>query len=87
GLIAFFDTQDVVQTIGVERRDMWGIGTQTVFGDDALEVGMVLAYLGHQTFRSMTFTIIFVRPIVLHKRFRPHGNHCTPVRMHNRCAQ
>jgi len=86
-MIAFLDTQDVGQTIGVEGRARWGIGTQTVCGDNALEVGMVLAYLGHKTLRSMTFTIIFVRPIVLHNRFRPQGHHGTPVRMPNRGAQ
>ncbi len=64
-MIAFLDTQDVVQTVGVEGRDMGGIGTQTVFGDDELQVGMVLAQLGHKPFGGIAFTIIFVCPIVL----------------------
>jgi hypothetical protein len=41
-----------------------GIGTQTVFGDDALEVGVVLAQLGNEAFRRIAFTIIFGRAIL-----------------------
>ena len=38
---------------------MGGIGTQTVFSADALEVGVVVAQLGNEAFRRMAFTIIF----------------------------
>ena len=74
-MIAFFDAEKIAETIGVEGLDMRGIGTQAVFGDDELEVRMVLAQLGNKALGSIAFTIIFVRPIVLHNRFRHQGNH------------
>ena len=65
GMIAFFDPENIVQTVGVQGLDVRGIGTQTVFGDDELEMGVVLAQLGHKAFGGIAFTIIFVRAIVL----------------------
>src|SRR5213076_558599 len=53
GMIAFFDPEKIAQAVGVEGLDMWGIGTQTVFGNDALEVRVVLAQLGHKAFGSI----------------------------------
>ena len=64
GMIAFFDTQDRVQTVSVQGLDMGGIRTEAVFGDDELEVGMILAQLGDKALGSIPFTIIFVRAIV-----------------------
>jgi hypothetical protein len=87
GMIAFLDTQDAVQTVGLEGRDMGGIGTQTLFGDDAREVRMVLVSLGHKTFRGIAFTIIFVCPIVVRYRLG-HERHDGPLgRMEDRGAQ
>src|SRR5918912_390712 len=40
GMIASFDSQDIVQILGVQGLDMRGIGTQAVFSDDELEVGI-----------------------------------------------
>ena len=37
-MIPFFDTQDIVQTVGVEVSILWGIRTRAVFSDDKLEV-------------------------------------------------
>ena len=65
GMIAFFDPKDIVQIVVVQGLDVRGIGTQTVFGDDELEVGMILAQLGHKAFGGIAFTIIFGRPIVV----------------------
>src|SRR5919205_176052 len=61
GMIPCFNTQDVVQTVRVQGLDMWGIRTQTVFGDDKLEVGMILAQLGDKTLGGIPLTIIFGR--------------------------
>ena len=43
GMIAFFDSKDRVQSVVVQGLDVRSIGTQAVFGADALEVGVVLA--------------------------------------------
>src|SRR5713101_9957085 len=87
GMVAFFDAEKIAKIVGLEGLDMLGIGTQTVFGDDELEVWVVLVQLGHKTFGGIAFTIIFGRPILLHNRFRRQWNHCAHVRMNNRCTQ
>ena len=84
GMIAFFDPEEIVQSMVVQGLDMRGIGTQTVFGDDELEVRVVLAQLGHKAFGGIPFTIILGRAIVLHDGFRQERNHGTHVRMDNR---
>ena len=71
----------------MQGLDVGGIRTETVFGDDELEVGMILAQLGNKALGGIAFTIIFGRSIVLHNRFRHQGNHGTHVRMKNRCTQ
>jgi hypothetical protein len=42
-VIAFFDPEDVVTPIIVKGLDVGGIGTEAVFGDNELEVRVVLA--------------------------------------------
>ena len=64
-MIAFFDPEDIVQTVAVQGLDVRSIGTQAVFGDDELEMRVILAQLGDKAFGGIAFTIIFVRPIVL----------------------
>jgi hypothetical protein len=86
-MIAFFDTKKRVETMRLQRLDVRGIGTAAVFGDDALEVRIVLAQFGNEPFRGIAFTIIFVRTILPHNRFGHQWNHCTHVRMDNRRAQ
>ena len=87
GMIAFFNAKDIMQIVVLQRLDVRSIRTQAVFGDDELEVRMVLAQLGNETFGSVTFTIIFIRPIVLPDRFRHQRNHGTHLWMNNRRAQ
>jgi hypothetical protein len=58
GMAPFFDTQDVVQTMRVQGLDVGSMRTQTIVGDDELEVGMILAQLGHKALGSITFAII-----------------------------
>jgi hypothetical protein len=84
GMIPFFDTQDVVQTMRVQGFDVWSIRTQTVFGDDALEVGMILTQLGHKALGGITFTIILVRPITVDNRLRHERNDGPLVRVDDR---
>ena len=86
-MIAFFDPKNIVQSVMWQRLDMRRIGTQAVFGDDELEVRMVLAQFDDKSFGGIAFTIIFVCPIVLPDRFRHQGNHSTHVGMDDRGAQ
>src|SRR5262245_24783912 len=67
-MIPFFDTQDIAQTVCTQRLDVGGIRTQTVFSDDELEVGMILAQLGHKALGGIAFTIIFLGAIAIHDR-------------------
>src|SRR5712691_567167 len=38
GMIAFFDPENIVTTVIMQRLDVGSIGAQTVFGDDELEM-------------------------------------------------
>ena len=86
GMIAFFDAENIVQPMILQGLNMRGVGTQAIFGDNELEVRVVPTQLGNEAFGGIPFTIIFVRPIVLHNRFRHQGNHCAHVWMDNRRA-
>ena len=86
-MITFFDPKDIVQLVIVQGLDMRGIGTQTVFSDNELEVRVVLAQFGNKALGGIAFAIVFVRAILLHNRFGHQRNHCTHVRMDNRRAQ
>ena len=66
-MIAFFDPEDIVQTMGVQGLDVGGIRTQAVFSDNEFEVRVVLAQPGNEPFRGIPFTVIFVRAIVFHQ--------------------
>ena len=48
---------------------MWSIGTETVFGDDELEMGVIVAELGDEAFGRIPFTIVFARAILGHNGF------------------
>jgi hypothetical protein len=76
-----------VEAIVLQSLDVRGIGTQAVFGHDALEVRVVLAQLGHKAFGGVAFTIIFVGAILLDDGLWHQGNHCPQVRMDKRRAQ
>src|SRR6266705_5372573 len=71
GMIAFFDAEDIVTTSIVQGLDMGSIGTQTVFGDDELEMGVILAQLGNEALGGIALTIVFRRTTLLHNRFGP----------------
>src|SRR4030095_6707436 len=57
GMIAFFDPKDIAQIVMLQRLDVRRIGTQAVFGDDELEVRVVLAQFDDQPFGGIAFTI------------------------------
>ena len=48
---------------------------------------MIVAQLGNEAFGGMAFAIIFGRTVRLHHRFGHARNHCTDIRLDNRCAQ
>ena len=66
---------------------MRGIGTQAIFGDDELQVWVVLTQHGNEPFGGMAFAIIFGRTVRFHNRFGHERNHFTEIRVDNRCAQ
>jgi hypothetical protein len=86
GMIAFFDAENRVKPMILQGLNMRGVGTQALFGDNTLEVRMVLTQLGNEALGGLPFTIIVVRPIVLHNRFRHQGHHGAHVWMDNRRA-
>ena len=86
GMIALFAPEERVQSGVVSGRDMRGLGTQPVCGDDALEVWVVWAQLGDDPFGGMAFAIIFACPLLFDERFRPQRKHCTDVGMKDRRA-
>ena len=86
-MIAFFDSKNIVQIMRMQRLNMRSIRTQTIFGDDELKMGMVLAQFGHKPFGSIPFTIIFARAIMLYNRFRHERNDSPLGRMDDGGAQ
>src|SRR2546425_12796605 len=69
GMIAFFDPEHRVATVIVQGLDVGSIGTETVFSDNAVEMGVVLTQLDQEAFGRIAFTIIFGRTILFHNRF------------------
>src|SRR5438045_9330153 len=59
GMVDFFDTEDIVQIVGLEGLNVRSIGTQAVFRDDKLEVRVVLTELDNDTLGCSAFTISF----------------------------
>ena len=87
GMIAFFDAKDRVTTSIVQGLDRGSIGTETVFGDNACEMWVILAPLSNEALGGMARAIVFRRTILFHNRFG-HQRHDVPhVRMDQRRAQ
>ena len=87
GMIAFFHPEDIVEIVILQGRNVRGIGTQTIFGDNELQVGMILTQLGHEALGGMTFAIILGRSITVDNRLRHERNDGPLVRMDDRSAQ
>ena len=87
GRIAFFAPEEIMTTIIVPGLDVGGMGTATVFGDDALERRVSLAQCDDAALGRMAFTLIFLSAILFHHGFRHQRNPCTHVRMDDRRAQ
>jgi hypothetical protein len=86
GRIPCFATQDVVPPVVVHGLDVGSMRTQTLCGDDALQVGMILPPLGHKARGSLPFALMLERPIRIDNRLRHERNDGALVRMDERGA-
>ena len=66
---------------------MRGIGTQTVFGDDQLEMGVVLTQLGDEALGGIAFTVVFLGAILLDNGLGHQGNHFALIGVNEGRAQ
>ena len=66
---------------------MGGVGTQTVFGDNELEMGVILAQLDNEALGGIALTVIFLRAILFDNRLGHERNDFPAVWMENRRAQ
>src|SRR6266849_3569552 len=57
-MIAFFDPENIVATVIMQGLDVGSIGTETVFSDNEVEMGVVLTQLDQKAFGRIAFTII-----------------------------
>jgi hypothetical protein len=87
GMISCFDSEDIMTAIIVQGLDVRGIGTQGVFGDNELEMRVILAQLGDEAFGGIALAIVFRRAVLLHNRFGHQRNHFTKIGMDDRGGQ
>jgi len=69
GLIALFDPKDIMTTMIMEGLDVGSIRTQAIFGDDKLEMRVVLTELGTEALGGLTLTIILLCTILCNNGF------------------
>ena len=60
GMIALFDSKDIMTTMIMQGLDVGRIRTQAIFGDNAFEMRVVLTELGNEAFGSIALTVIFL---------------------------
>src|SRR2546422_3961878 len=61
--------------------DVRRIGTQPIFGDNELEMGVIVAQLRDEAFGGIALTVIFLAAILVDNRFGHQRNHFTPLGM------
>lgn len=86
-MIAFFDPKDIVTRGVMQCLDVGGVRTETVFGNDELEMRVILAQLGHEALGGIALTVIFLRAILLDNGLGHQRNDFTAVWMENRRPQ
>src|SRR6266849_6604780 len=84
-MIACFAPKNVVTAVIVQGFNVRRIGTESIFGDNKPEMGMVLAQLGNEAFGGIALTIVFLAAILFDDRLRHQRNDFTPVGM-NECG-
>src|SRR6266436_5054933 len=82
-----FTRYSIMTTMIMQGLNVGRIRTQAIFGDDELEMGVVLPELGNEAFGGIALTIIFLRTILFDNRFGHQRNHFTEIRMDKRCTQ
>jgi hypothetical protein len=87
GMIACCHPEARVESVILQGRHGRGMGTQTICGDNALQVGMILAQLGHKALGGIPCAIILGRSITVDNRLRHERNDGPLVRMDDRSAQ
>ncbi len=70
GMVPFFDSSNVMHVMRLQGLNVRGIGTAAIFGDDHLEMGVILTKVADEALGRVAFTIIFGRPILLDNRLR-----------------
>ena len=66
---------------------MRGIRAETVFGDNQVEMRVILTQFGDQAFGGIAFTIIFARAILLDNRLRHQRYDFALIGMDERSTQ
>jgi hypothetical protein len=87
GMSPVVEPQEVVQTVRLEGRDVGGMRTEPVCGDDALAVRLSLAPLGPKALGGMAFASILGRSIIGVQRLRHERQNSPLVRREARGAQ
>src|SRR5713101_7197529 len=75
-MVPYFDTQNIMEVVILQKLDMGSVGTQAVLGDDHLEVGVVLAQLRDEAFGGIALTIVFLGAVLLDNRLGHQRNDC-----------
>jgi hypothetical protein len=86
-MVPFFDTKNIMQVVSLQTLDRGSVRTQAVFGDDHLEVGVVLAQVRDEAFGGMALTIVFLGAVLRDDRLGHQRNDCALIGVHERGAQ
>jgi hypothetical protein len=86
-LIAFFDTHEGMDVMRLPHLDVRGIGTAAVFGDNHVEVRVVLTELGNEAFGRIALAIIFARAVLFDNGLRQQRDDFALLGMQEGCPQ
>jgi hypothetical protein len=87
GMRTFFAPKEIVPSLMGQRLDGGRIRTQAVFGDDALEVRLILAQLGYKALGGIPLASMLGRSLIVGNRLRHERNDGPLGRMEDRGAQ
>jgi hypothetical protein len=62
-----------------QRAKVGSIGTQAVFGDDELEMRVILAQFGEEALGRVSFTVVFLAAVLLDDGLGHQRNNLAPV--------
>ena len=84
GMVPFFDAQNVMQVVIVQRSNVRRVGTQTILRHNQLEVGVILTKFGDQALGGIAFTVVFLGAILFDDRLGHQSNDFALIRMDDR---